>query len=243
MINIRSNLSSQLDLWSIYQKSALPYIRLRTLSDPSILFSESFTRAIFVRHPLERLASAYVDKIGTIKGEPLSLYDTLRRGICRKYALSYLTPTQHQFYNSHTYIENQLNEPCAQIIPTFEHFVEYIMATSAQGDVHWKPYSSLCNACTLKYNFIGKYETIEEDLNILRSKLGLNSTELSTQNHFSTGKTKENYKLMYSKLSNDLICNLKNFYHDDFKLFDYRLEDYLVNNKTIICPEQHYRRF
>jgi hypothetical protein len=62
MTTIKSN-SIPLDLWAMYQKLALPYIRLRTLSDSSIIFSTSFTRVIFVRHPLERLASAYTDKI------------------------------------------------------------------------------------------------------------------------------------------------------------------------------------
>lgn len=242
-MNIKSNLSSQLDFWLMYQKSALPYIRLRTPSDPSILFSTSFTRAIFVRHPFERLASAYADKIASLKAEPFTLYDSLRRAICRKFSSSYLKFAEREFYQRNRFIENQMNEPCGSIIPTFEHFIEYIMSTSAQVDVHWRPYSLLCNACTMKYNFIGKYETIQEDLNILRLKLGLNLTDLHVNNHFSTGKTKENYKLMYSKLPHHLICNLKNFYQEDFKLFDYRLEDYLINYQNINCSHQHYRRY
>jgi len=242
MTTIKSN-SIPLDLWAMYQKLALPYIRLRTLSDSSIIFSTSFTRVIFVRHPLERLASAYADKIGSIKAEPFSLYDSLRRAICRKFSSSYLTPNDQQAYRNNKLLQKQANEPCEKIIPTFEHFVEYIISDSSQTDVHWQPYSTLCNVCKLKYNFIGKYETIQEDLNFLQIKLGLNSTDWNADNHFSTGKTKENYKLMYSKLSNSLICNLKDFYKDDFKFFDYRMEDYLIDHEQINCPHQHYRRF
>ena len=84
----------------MYQNGVFPYVRLRTLSDPSVLFSNSFTRAIFVRHPLERLASAYIDKIATLKFEPLSHYDSFRREICRKYSSSYLTKAEQQLYQT-----------------------------------------------------------------------------------------------------------------------------------------------
>jgi hypothetical protein len=228
--------SSKLDLWLMYQKKALPLIRLGTFSDPLSLFSNSSIRAIFVRHPLERLASAYVDKIGTRNSEPFSLYDELRRSICRRYSSFY------EQENNRT-LSNQINETCEKIIPSFEHFVEYIMSDSSQVDIHWKPYSTLCHVCTFKYNFIGKYETIQDDLNFFRSKFSLNSNDSSINNHFSTGKSKEYYKSMYSKLSINLICNLKHFYNDDVRLFNYNFEDYLTNEQNIRCPFRRYHRF
>ena len=227
----------------MYQKKALPYIRPRTLSDPSTIFSTSFTRAIFVRHPLERLASAYSDKIASLKAEPFTLYDSLRRAICRRFASSYLTKAQQQTYRMNRMLEKQIDEPCGKIIPTFEHFIEHIMTDLSQIDVHWQPYSALCDVCKLKYNFIGKYETIDKDLSSLQLKLGLNTSDWNIKNHFTNGKTKENYKLMYSKLSKDLICNLKDFYQEDLRLFDYRFEDYLSESQQTDCPAQHYRRF
>ncbi|CAF3887754.1 unnamed protein product [Adineta steineri] len=242
MTTNKSN-STQLDLWSMYQKTALPYVRPRTLSDSSILFSKSFTRIIFVRHPFERLASAYVDKIATLSSEPFSIYDNLRRRICRKFPFFYLTSSEQNYYRTFRMVHNQRNEPCDKIIPTFEHFVTHIMFDSSQVDVHWQPYSTLCHACTLKYNFIGKYETIQEDLDLLRVQLGLNTTNWNIKNNFSTGKTKENYKLLYSKLPNHLICNLKHFYQEDFKLFNYQVEDYLIDNQKVQCSSQSYRRF
>ncbi|CAF3483046.1 unnamed protein product, partial [Rotaria sp. Silwood2] len=55
------------------------------------------------------------------------------------------------------------------------------------------------------------------------------------EKYFTTGKTKEYYKSLYANLPNELICNLKYFYEDDFKLFDYRLEDYLTDQTIIQC--------
>ncbi|CAF5010953.1 unnamed protein product, partial [Rotaria sp. Silwood1] len=233
--------SRKVDLWSMYQKENLPLIRLRTLTDPSILFSSKFTRVIFVRHPFERLASAYIDKIASLKHEPFSYYDNYRRAICRKYSSFYLKKAKRGFYRIHKRISNKMKEPCQKIIPKFEHFIRYLMLGALKSDVHWQSYSKLCHACLFKYNFIGKYETMKEDLQRLESHLALKSINLNDRNYFTTGKTKEYYKSLYSSLPNELICNLKYFYEDDFKLFDYRLEDYLTNERTIQCSPSHKR--
>jgi hypothetical protein len=212
-----------------------PFIRIRALTDPSIIFSSKYLRVIFVRHPFERLASAYIDKIASLNSKPFSLYDNLRRAICRKYSKFYLTKNQRAFYRVHKNLNKQINEPCRKIIPTFEHFIEYLMSDQVKGDVHWKPYSSLCQFCLIKYNFIGKFETLEQDLPKLIKYLGLNSNDWIKENYFNSGKTKENYKLMFSNLNQKLICYLKYFYQNDFQLFDYHIEDYLTRNKTIQC--------
>ena len=234
MVNNNTN-SSKIDIWSLYQNKVFPYIRLRSLSNPSILFSLNYTRVIFVRHPLERLASAYSDKICSLKNEPFSLYDSLRRTICRKYSLFYLTHSQRVAYRIIEDLSKQIDEPCQNVIPTFEHFIEYIMSNSWQYDVHWQPYSKLCRACLFKYNFIGKYETMNEDLNRLIELAGLKSKDWISENYFKSGKTKESYKLMYSNLPNHLICDLKDFYKDDLRLFNYRFEDYFINQTNIQC--------
>ncbi|CAF3429155.1 unnamed protein product, partial [Rotaria socialis] len=230
------------DIWSIYQRKNFPLTRPQTLSDVSLLFSSNFTRAIFVRHPLERLASAYVDKIASLTNEPFSLYDTIRREICRKYSSLYLTGTQRNYYIYHTQIAKNDTEPCHNVVPKFEHFIDCIMSNSIIDDVHWYPYSKLCYACLFKYNFIGKYETIEQDLARLLSKFGLESKHWNNENYFRTGKTKEYYKSIYANLNDQLLCNLKNVYEDDFTLFDYKMEDYLTNKNHISCSPAHKRQ-
>ncbi|CAF3958622.1 unnamed protein product [Rotaria magnacalcarata] len=213
-----------------------------TLTNVSLIFSSNFTRVIFVRHPLERLASAYVDKIASLTNEPFLLYDSIRRAICRKYSSFYLTDAQRKFYRIHRRIPKKIEEPCHNVVPKFEHFIAYIMSNSMINDVHWYPYSKLCYTCLFKYNFIGKYETIEEDLGRLLTYLGLESKDWNNVNYFRTGKTREHYKSMYSSLNNQLLCTLKYVYRDDFKLFDYRLEDYLTDNITITCSPSHERQ-
>ncbi|CAF4617227.1 unnamed protein product [Rotaria socialis] len=230
------------DIWSVYQRKSFPLIRPQTLSNVSLLFSSNVTRVIFVRHPLERLASAYIDKIASLTNERFLLYDSIRRAICRRYSSFYLTHAQRKFYRIHRQIPKKIEEPCHNVVPKFEHFIDYIMSNSIINDVHWYPYSKLCYACLFKYNFIGKYETIEEDLGRLLTYLGLEPKDWNNVNYFRTGKTREHYKSMYSNLNNQLLCTLKYLYKDDFKLFDYRLEDYLTDKKTIACSPVHKRQ-
>ncbi|CAF3606607.1 unnamed protein product [Rotaria sp. Silwood1] len=223
------------DLWKIHQDKVFPLIRLRSLPDSSLLLSDNFTRVIFVRHPLERLASAYIDKIASLQASPFSLYDNIRRTICRKFASFYLKSNETAFYHWRRIIPKMIDEPCGKVVPSFQHFLEHIISDSVSMDVHWQPYSSLCQVCALKYNFIGKYETMQTDLNTLMSRINLTSNDLQFDRRFSTGRTKKQYQLMYSNLSDRLMCRLKYIYHNDFKLFDYRLEDYLSRNQTLSC--------
>jgi len=116
------------------------------------------------------------------------------------------------------------------------------MSDEIRSDVHWKPYSSLCQFCLFKYNFIGKFETIEEDLRRLIQYLGLKPNDWIKENYFNTGKTKENYKLMFLNLNQKLICFLKYFYQNDFQLFNYHIEDYLTKNKTIQCTLPYFKK-
>lgn len=219
-------------------------IRLCSLPDSSVVLQDTFTRFIFVRHPFERLASAYIDKVMSLNAPPLSLYDSIRRMICRKFASAYLNSSDKAYYDQKRNPAHMIDEPCANVVPSFEHFVQYTLMHSVSGDVHWKPYSSLCQVCELKYNFIAKYETIQDDLRMLMSRLNLTSSNWHFNRRFSTGRTKIQYQSMYRNLSDRLICSLKATYHNDFELFDYHLDEYLPENRTVSCPVyRHVRRF
>ena len=232
-----SELSTSLksDLWSIHSQRIFPLIRPRTLPNPSLIFKENSLRVIFVRHPLERLASAYTDKISPLTNEPFSLYDRIRRFLCRRYSSFYLTRDEENLYRKNSNLERQIDEPCGKIVPTFEHFIRFMVFDRIQDDVHWKPYSKLCHACLLNYNFVGKFETMKDDLIRLIEYLGLDVHQWIKEDYLRTGKSQRNYQIMYSNFDEKTLCYLKYFYKDDLKLFDYRFEEYLQRNRTIQC--------
>lgn len=58
---------------------------------------------------------------------------------------------------------------------TFAEFLYYVAtAASEQLDIHWTPYNEICDFCNphWQFDFIGKFETIEEESNYLLDKFG-----------------------------------------------------------------------
>lgn len=99
----------------------------------SVLEDENVTSFIVGRNPLERLVSAYREKIyGAL---PKTLHDKLRRRITQDFRGVPVPKTR------------QLPEV---FIPTFYEFVQFIVKESKKGkepEMHWAPAYSFCNPC------------------------------------------------------------------------------------------------
>ena len=114
-------------------------------------------------------------------------------------------------------------------IPSLKHFVEYILhetATSASKDRHCQSYSSLCDVCKFKCNFIGKLERLDADFSESLNYLN-ESDRYTRQRHNPSSQTPQYNRALFLPFKDELICRLKQFYADDFRLFDYRLKDYV----------------
>jgi len=129
-------------------------------------------------------------------------------------------------------------DACKDNIPSFEVFIKFILgyirtpAKMAQMDAHWQPYSMLCQVCKLKYNFIGKYETFNDDFTYFLKRLNVSDWNIQKR-HGPSGQTRQYYQQLYSTLPDELICQLMRLYDEDFRHFKYRVDDY-VNRTTLI---------
>ena len=54
---------------------------------------------------------------------------------------------------------------------TFPEFIKYIVAPRSMDDEHWRPQHLLSFPCYINYTFIGKFETLHEDMAYLLQKL------------------------------------------------------------------------
>lgn len=223
----RMNISSPsiyFNPWQLSLTRVFPGIEFQRLTNLSKIFDSSSTRIIFVRHPFERFASAYKERIALLpqdRIEPQPFYDSFRKDICYQY----LPPFPNESFWSRS-------NRCEKYIPSFRQFTEYILMQGetsiglAAMDPHWKPYTLLCQTCKFRYNFIGKYETFENDFNILLRQLNISDWDIHKRRGAS-GFTKTDYKLLYNNLPNHLKDRLQKLYREDLELFQYRVDDYL----------------
>ncbi|XP_045523204.1 carbohydrate sulfotransferase 11-like isoform X1 [Pieris brassicae] len=166
---------------------------------------------LIVRHPLERLASAYNDKI--VHAWPKSFHDKMGRRIIKKYRkASESKPAPIERY------------------PVFEEFVSYVLdETKAKRtlDMHWTPYTSFCTPCKFNFDVILKFETLDEDQRFLIQMSRLQDIVRPEWRNSGKGtNTLHNINHLYSRLSRSQLDGLYNLYRYDFQLFNYTIQNY-----------------
>ncbi|RXG55946.1 Carbohydrate sulfotransferase 14 [Armadillidium vulgare] len=109
---------------------------------------ETYKKFMIVRHPTERLLSAYKDKF--LSNSPDA----------KVFKRVYAVPMMRYSRNT------SKNIPLTGNGMKFTEFLSYILSQNPQTlQEHWKSYFHLCHPCAMDYDFVGKYETLEADSN------------------------------------------------------------------------------
>ncbi|XP_069142435.1 carbohydrate sulfotransferase 11-like isoform X1 [Argopecten irradians] len=168
---------------------------------------KSYKKVIFVREPLERLLSAYRNKFME-KSE--YFHRRFGRRIIRRYRDN---PSE-----SSVELGNDVQ---------FIEFVKYITDSSTimeEGyNEHWDHYSSLCHPCLIQYDYIGKYETIDEDTDQILRDLRIDKI-IKFPARGATYKRKKTIDTMadfYGSIPPSDLRLLWKIYVNDYKLFGY----------------------
>ena len=188
--------------------------------------SELFNFA-FIRHPFERLVSAFHDKFITIEQLPVMKpyidYYIMLNGIQDKVIL------EHQWVKRHVKV-------------TFENFANFVLyehslkAKMPWSSWHWSPFCDLCKICEIDYTFIGKFESLEEDVECLLDKFpeyellqGIRSELKHKVNAY--GQHNENMTMEYfTQLSKGVILQLYKMYEIDFLIGGYEYPRAYINS-------------
>ena len=136
--------------------------RIHQISNDEILsLSQNpiFTKVLFTRDPFERLVSAYMDKF-VHTYEPPYADDAVM--IIKKYRNfpNDVMPAWIQRYKFDQDTLQDIRDPL-----TFQEFLQFILdGNKLHLSTHWDPISDMCLVCKIQYNYIIKYETINEDM-------------------------------------------------------------------------------
>lgn len=179
----------------------------RLVSYPPALqkeFLSNYTKVMFTRHPLERLVSAYRDKL--LHSEPY-------------YSTTIANEIRAMFRKN----------PNSSEKVSFQEFVNFIMAKPPQNlDIHWKPMFLLCDPCNIHYDILGKYETLGLDSEHVLKAIGApESLQYPSQKTYSSEKrTDSDITLEYLRqLTSQQIEKIKKLYEMDFLLFNYTVKN------------------
>ncbi|XP_006895092.1 PREDICTED: carbohydrate sulfotransferase 9 [Elephantulus edwardii] len=169
----------------------------------------TYTKAVFVRDPMERLVSAFRDKFE----HPNSYYHPVfGKAIIKKYRPNAC--------------EEALNNGSGV---KFKEFIRYLLDSHRPVgmDIHWEKVSKLCYPCLINYDFVGKFETLEDDANYFLQLIGA-PKELKFPNfkdrHSSDERTNVQVVKQYLKdLTRTERQLIYDFYYLDYLMFNYTM--------------------
>lgn len=167
----------------------------------------SYTKVLFVREPFERLVSAFRDKFES----PNSYYHPVfGRPIISRYRAN---------------ASRSALRTGAGV--TFREFVQYLLDVRRPVgmDIHWEPVSQLCHPCRLRYNFIGKFESLQEDADILLHHVGappnLTFPDFKDRNPLAERTSALITRRYFSQLNASERQRAFDFYYMDYLMFHY----------------------
>lgn len=168
---------------------------------------ESYTKVLFVREPLERMVSAYRDKFEN----PNTYYHSLfGKPIISKYRVN---PSWADLKTGNGV--------------TFKEFVQYLLDVHRPVgmDIHWEQANQLCNPCLINYDFIGKFENMEEESNFLLRLAGappnLTLPSFKDRNPSDKRTSVQITEKYFSQVSTLERQRVYDFYYMDYLMFNY----------------------
>ena len=191
----------------------------------------NFTGFMVVRHPFNRLVSAFRDKLERNLEEPF-YYDNFGKHFVEKYREKALKELGEDFFGK----ENNFGTPMKVLnngrpnadLPSFWEFVQAII-DRYKMDEHWIPiyqFCSVCNPTAMKaFQYILKFEELETEekmfLNNFDWKIEENNLKKLNANHPYNMPNDQLTQLYFSILSKEQIMGLYKVYELDFLLFNY----------------------
>ncbi len=176
----------------------------------SVADSDGLFNLAFVRHPLSRLVSAYVNKFVNNRDE------------------KFIKPMVR-------FLKRKSRNPLkAQTRIGFREFVEFALdeierRRISHGSFHWMPMRNMCGFCQRPFHFIGKVETMQSDVEVLLRKFpglkpAIKAVEERPNAALAKAKDEHVTEKYLKQLPEDLQVRLCQVYKIDFEMFGYQCD-------------------
>lgn len=179
---------------------------------------QHYTKFLFVRDPFVRLISAFRNKFGRPNQD---FYRQFGSVMLRRYGnvSGDLPETAAEAYK-------------AGIKPTFQQFITYLLDPETEKESifneHWRQVYRLCHPCQVKYDFIGKLETLETDAEHLLKLLKVD--HLIRFPSGAQNKTAASWERdWFAQIPISTQRQLYKLYELDFELFGYPKPDSVLH--------------
>lgn len=161
---------------------------------------------MFVRNPIERLVSAYRNKIehpNTDNPSEQTIWDDIRSMILQQY--------------------RGINENTDPPYPTFSEFVKFLGDSDlADMNEHYKPMTALCQPCAVHYHYIGNFATLRRDGDKILQYLHVNTTWFWDRGRHFSNPTQNYVEKYYSQLTiEDIELIERKFLANDIQLYQH----------------------
>ncbi|XP_045593466.2 carbohydrate sulfotransferase 10 isoform X1 [Procambarus clarkii] len=190
--------------------------------------SREFLKFLVVRDPLERLLSAYRDRILDTSHVSWQAHHFVPLILVKTRGISY---AHSDLYNI---------DGSVKVVPSFSEFLNFIVDEEPQDfDPHWMPVSQSCAPCHIKYTDVVHTETFLDDIQYIMRKSGLdtkvNASLLMQNTNKGRGNTQDLLTNQYRAVGPELFQRIVQKYKLDFVLFGYdpnRLFQHIWPNST-----------
>ena len=172
---------------------------------------ETYFKFTFVREPFERILSAYKDKFVHLRWADHKIREVHGREILKNFRP-----------NASESALEKLDDI------TFREFIQYLVTKGSNKstpvmDWHWDNYVNICGMCAVNYDFIGHYETFDQDLAEFKEAAGLSPEVAKRFNMCASNKSDTAFSLLsyYSQIPIEWIDILGRLFKANFEMFNY----------------------
>lgn len=199
LLNLRND-SDKFAKWSAHVPSLWKHMSEYNAQENSKRLETHF-KFLFVREPFHRLLSAYQDKF---LGKNRIYTNKFREMIVKAYRSQDAEMVGKATNNV-----------------TFAEFLQYIVTSSnyLTRDAHWRQYEHLCFPCTFKFDFIGHFETLADDVAYVLKKAGINDRVAFPP--IRSSRASSSFMTYYSQVPQEIIFRLGEAFRSDFEMFGY----------------------